>query len=340
MKTVLSKWAARCCKGWISPWTLAEMGVLGINSRNFRYIQRFNPRRAYPLVDNKLFTKKAVEKAGIKTPPLYAFISHQHEIPHFHEALKDHESFVIKPAHGSGGNGILVITGRSGPDYVKTSGAVVTRDQVERHLSNILAGLHSLGGQTDQALVEYRICPPSFYERFSFQGVPDVRVLVFLGFPVMAMMRLSTSGSDGKANLHQGAIGVGIDLASGCPAHAIQRNRPIQVHPDTGELLSSIRIPNWQELVETAAACYPTTGLGYMGVDLVVDETHGPMLLEMNARPGLSIQLANGAGLKPRLRKVEAYLRGQKEQPSPAACTLMAQSWFATESRGVEQTRI
>ncbi|MDD4349580.1 MAG: alpha-L-glutamate ligase-like protein [Opitutales bacterium] len=318
----------RYIKGWISPRTLSKLGVLGINARNFRYIQRYNPRDAYPLVDDKVLTKEIVQERQLKTPTIYAVLSKQYEIAHFHKRIADYPEFVIKPAHGSGGNGILVISGRQGEDYIKASGAIVSRSQVERHLSNILAGLHSLGGQPDQAIIEYRIHPHPLFDRFSFQGVPDIRVLVFLGFPVMAMMRLSTRGSDGKANLHQGAIGVGIDIRSGQPIRAVQRNRPITVHPDTNESLSNLRIEGWQTLVETAAECYPATNLGYMGVDLVVDETQGPMILEMNARPGLSIQLANGQGLKPRLKKVESFVRESSRQPSPKDCVQLAQSWF------------
>jgi len=43
------------------------------------------------------------------------------------------------------------------------------------------------------------------------------------------------------------------------------------------------------------------TGLGYLGVDIVLDKAYGPMLLELNARPGLAIQVANQAGLRQRL---------------------------------------
>ncbi len=40
-------------------------------------------------------------------------------------------------------------------------------------------------------------------------------------------------------------------------------------------------------------------------MDLVLDQELGPMLLEINARPGLNVQIANKAGLLPRLQKVE-----------------------------------
>jgi hypothetical protein len=36
-----------------------------------------------------------------------------------------------------------------------------------------------------------------------------------------------------------------------------------------------------------------------------LDKHRGPLLLEMNARPGLTIQLANGTGILQRLRLIE-----------------------------------
>jgi predicted ATP-grasp superfamily ATP-dependent carboligase len=50
-------------------------------------------------------------------------------------------------------------------------------------------------------------------------------------------------------------------------------------------------------------------GLGYLGVDIVLDPRRGPLLLEANARPGLAIQHANAAGLVPRLQEIETRLR-------------------------------
>jgi len=49
------------------------------------------------------------------------------------------------------------------------------------------------------------------------------------------------------------------------------------------------------------------TGLGYQGVDLVLDKNKGPLILELNARPGLNIQVANRAGLLTRLQLVEQH---------------------------------
>lgn len=50
-----------------------------------------------------------------------------------------------------------------------------------------------------------------------------------------------------------------------------------------------------------AAEAIEMTGLGYLGADFVLDKERGPVLLELNARPGLAIQIANRSGLRRRL---------------------------------------
>jgi alpha-L-glutamate ligase-like protein len=294
---------------WISPRVLNRLGMLNMNKRNIDYIARYNDRSAYPLVDNKLKTKLVVEEHEVASPKLLQVVSEQHEIGHFRDRVANFDGFAIKPAKGSGGKGILVITGREGDDFVKPSGARVSLEEMERHLSNILAGLYSLGGAPDVAVIEDLVrCDPRL-ARYSHEGVPDIRIIVFKGYPVMAMLRLATHASDGKANLHQGAVGVGLNLANGRALNAVQFDRPVERHPDNDLLLSEIKIDNWHYLLNMASRCYEATGLGYMGVDLVVDESRGPLLLELNARPGLAIQVANGQGLLPRLKAVEALKR-------------------------------
>lgn len=280
-----------------------------MNRRNVDYISRYNERSSYPLVDNKLKTKLVVAEYGVKTPKLLQVVRQQHEISHFREMAEDLAGFAIKPAKGSGGKGITVITGRDGDDYVKASGSRVDSPFLERHLTNILAGLYSLAGTPDVAIVENLVESAPSLAKYSHQGVPDIRLIVFQGYPVMAMLRLATTASDGKANLHQGAVGVGLDIGSGRSLNAVQFNRPITLHPDTGLALENIQIESWAEMVEMASRCYEATGLGYMGVDLVVDANEGPLLLELNARPGLAIQMANGRGLMPRLQTIEALKR-------------------------------
>jgi alpha-L-glutamate ligase-like protein len=221
--------------------------------------------------------------------------------------IEPHDEFALKPSRGSGGNGILVIAGRLKDMYRKVDGSLLTREELGYHLSNIISGMYSLGGQPDNALIEYRVQFDPVFETISFQGVPDIRVIVFLGVPVMSMVRLPTRMSGGKANLHQGAIGAGIDIATGTTLTAVWRNTIISEHPDTGNPVTGVKIPRWEKLLQIAAQCNELAGLGYIGVDLVLDKNKGPLILEMNARPGLNIQIANRAGLLPRLRLVEQH---------------------------------
>jgi len=284
---------------------LKEKGVLGLNARNHSYIMRYNPRHSYPLVDDKLKTKTLAIAAGIAVPKLYGVVSTPHDLSKISEILGSHQQFVIKPAHGSGGEGVLVIDGMRRDLYVKTDGRALELAEIRYHASNILSGIYSLGGIPDQAMIEYRVRVDPILEPVSYRGVPDIRVLVFRGIPAMAMIRLPTRNSDGKANLHQGAVGVGIDIATGLTRAGVWQNRSVNEHPDFGVSLPGLQIPAWHELLELGARCYELTGLGYMGVDIVLDRNMGPLILEINARPGLAIQIANHDGLQARLDRIE-----------------------------------
>ncbi|SON49005.1 alpha-L-glutamate ligase-like protein [Vibrio tapetis] len=310
-----------------SPSKLKTKGIMGMNQRNHSYIGRYNDRSKYPLVDDKLKTKIIAEKAGATVPALIGVISHQAAVRTIHKMVENWPGFVIKPAQGSGGKGILVIVSHKNGEYTKPSGAVINKEDVERHISNALAGLFSLGGKNDVAVVENLIKFDDCFEGFSYEGVPDVRIIVFKGYPVMAMMRLSTSASDGKANLHQGAVGVGIDMATGKAVRAVQFDQPITHHPDTDKELALLQVPHWERLLVLASSAWEMTGLGYMGTDMVLDKEEGPMVLELNARPGLAIQIANGAGLLPRLRHIE-NLGEMAEYPRPAERVAYAAKQF------------
>ncbi|WP_372881014.1 alpha-L-glutamate ligase-like protein [Psychromonas sp.] len=289
-----------------NPFKLKKKGIMGMNQRNSGYIGRYNPRRLYPLVDNKLKTKIIAHEAQVTTPALLGVISMQVEVEHVEDYIKGVPGFVIKPAKGSGGKGILIITKIEHGRYYKGNGKEESLSEIKRHVTDILAGLFSLGGSPDVAVVEGLIQFDNAFDGFSFEGVPDVRVIVFKGFPVMAMMRLSTSASDGKANLHQGAVGVGLNIATGKALHAVQFGLPVKYHPDTNKQLTLLEVPKWERLIYLAASCYEMTEMGYIGTDMVLDREQGPMLLELNARPGLAIQVANGQGILPRLKLIES----------------------------------
>ena len=290
---------------WRFPFNLHKSGILGMNRRNVSFIFRYNERSRYPQVDDKLRTKLLLEDFSLATPTLLAVVRYQYEIKKFRKTIENLDAFAVKPARGAGGKGILVVSGRDGDGFVKPSGSIIGVHDINRHLSNILAGLYSLAGTPDVAIVEDLIRPEKMFEDLSHEGVPDIRIIVFRGYPVMAMLRLSTRASDGKANLHKGAVGVGLDIGSGSCLHAVQYAKRVYRHPDTGMLLDTIAVPDWKNLLLLASRTYDITGLGYIGADLVVDRDRGAMLLELNARPGLSIQVANGQGLLPRLETIE-----------------------------------
>jgi alpha-L-glutamate ligase-like protein len=284
---------------------LKNNGILSINQRNSDFVLKYNDRTNYPLVDDKLKTKYLATQADISVPKLYAQIDTEHQIKKIDQILEPFSDFVIKPAHGSGGDGILVITGKIGSRYRQINGKLLSQQELSYHLSRLLSGAYSLGGNHDYAIIEKRVIVDPVFSNISHQGVPDVRVITLMGYPVMAMLRLPTRSSGGKANLHQGAIGAGIDIGTGTTKNAVYQNDIIEHHPDTLYPIAGVKVPYWNEILQIAASCYELTGMGYLGVDIVIDANDGPLMLELNARPGLSIQIANQEGLLKRLRLIE-----------------------------------
>lgn len=286
---------------------LRERGVLGMNFRNAGYIMAYNARSAYPLVDDKVQTKRLAEKFGIPIPELYYVVENHGSIAKLPGVLGSLGEFVVKPARGSGGSGIILIKGRSDDGFVTQSGKTMSKEDFNYHIASILSGIFSLEGGEDTAIIEALIHPDAVFRDVTYrEGVPDVRVIVYKGVPVMAMVRLPTEASDGKANLHRGAIGAGIDLGSGTTLAAVHKSRIVKTHPDTGNPVNGIRLPHWDKLLMTASEAMDMTGLGYLGADFVLDRERGPVLLELNARPGLAIQMANQSGLRIHLDKTDS----------------------------------
>lgn len=285
---------------------LRQAGVLGINQRNVDVIAPSNPRRNYKRVDDKLITKRLCLEADIPVPALFGQARSNFELKHLREVFLEKKRFVLKPARGAMGNGTFVIKGYEDGCFLRAGGARMTEGELLYQAAGILAGLYSLGGRPDACMVEEVLETHHALRAISTDGVPDVRVILFRGIPVMSMMRLPTRLAGGRANLHQGAVGVGIDLATGKGTHAILRNRPIERHPDSNELLIGREVPAFEQLLAICMRAADTSGLGYVGADIVLDENKGPVVLELNARPGLSIQIANRAGLLPRLEAVQA----------------------------------
>jgi alpha-L-glutamate ligase-like protein len=281
--------------------------ILGMNSRNLEFIRPFNRKRAKQIADKKLLSKTILKKAGVPVPELIAKIISRQELESFDwNSLPG--SFALKPNRGFGGEGILVVYGKSKkrPDtWIKADGSLITLEDLKNHIGNILDGSFSLSNIPDIAFFEERLQLLRLFKPYCYKGIPDIRVIVYNKVPVMAMLRLPTKSSGGKANLQQGAVGVGIDLASGVTTTAVQgKNKIIDYVPDSRLLLSGLKIPYWNAILKLAVKAQEASGLGFLGADVAIDKEKGPVFLELNARPGLSIQLANLSGLKRRLERV------------------------------------
>ncbi len=294
--------------------------ILGMNSRNLKYIRPNNRKRAVRLADDKILSKKVLRKGGIPVPDLLAKISSHKELDNF-DWSKLPSGFALKPNRGLGGEGILVVYGRKKPArnashsdagggredaWVKADGSIITIDDIKNHIRSILDGNFSISGEGDIAFFEERLRLLKLFKTYAYKGIPDIRVIVYNKVPVMAMLRLPTKESGGKANLQQGGIGLGIDLATGVTTSAVQgKSKIVEYVPGTRLLLSGIRIPYWNDILEMAVKAQEISGLGFLGADVAIDKEKGPVFVEINARAGLSIQIANLAGLRRRLERVE-----------------------------------
>jgi len=286
---------------------LARAGVLGINRRNAEFILPRNPRRFYARVDDKLRTKQLCAANDIPVPETYAVIERWGDIRQLPALVEDRPQFVLKPARGAAGRGIIVVHSHDSGRFQALGRRTLTLPELKYHVSTILAGLYSLGGRSDCTIIEQRIvCHPDF-ARVAVGGAPDVRVIIYRGVPVASMIRLPTQASRGRANLHQGAVGAGVRLATGLTLGGVCGSRASDKHPDTGAPVGGFAIPEWPAVLATAVRLADALGLGYVSVDLVVDAERGPVVLEANARPGLGIQIANRCGLLARLRRVDQH---------------------------------
>lgn len=275
-----------------------------MNGRNGELIQKYNPRSKYPNVDSKLRCKELCIEAGISVPKLLGHFSYVGELRRIKERLEPFDSFVLKPDHGSGGEGIMVLQRKNGELHT-SSDKRISLPEIRHFVANSLYGMYSLGGQPDKVLIEKKVEFDPVFTDISYKGVPDIRIIIFLGIPVMAMLRLPTKASSGRANLHQGAIGVGVELVNGKTRGGVQGSTPLSHHPDTDQSIRGVQIPNWQDILNICFKASEAFGLGYFGLDIVLDSKEGPLVLEGNARPGLAIQLANHIGLRSRLDFIE-----------------------------------
>jgi alpha-L-glutamate ligase-like protein len=281
-----------------------------MNARNAGPVLGHNPRTLFPLVDDKLRFLELCRRIGVPTPAVFAVFERHGDLRHLGETLEAAPDCVIKPARGSSGRGVVLLTGLAEGGYRRHNGSVITLGELRRQVSDTLSGLYSLGGRPDRAIVQQRLRTHPALERVSYRGTPDVRVLVYRGEVALGMLRLPTLESGGRANLHQGGVGVGVDVGSGRTTRAVWRGRVVARHPDTGETLGGRDVPDWPAVLAMARTVARATGLGYVGVDVVPDAI-GPVVLEANARPGLAIQTATGIGLRGVLEEIDQLMNAK-----------------------------
>lgn len=284
----------------------AESEVLTMRVRNREFVSRYNPGSVMSWLD-KVRMKQTLHGLDIPTPETHLVVEDKAGLDDLAALLAEHDRFAVKPVDGSGGRDVLVVRGRNGDGTLRTNRGTMTDDEVVAFARDICVGGVADYGARSSALVEGLVTPDGLLADRVHGGVPDLRVITLQGFPVMAMVRLPTAESNDTANIHAGAVAVAVDIETGVASGGYQqsRDRYLDSHPDTGASLS-FSIPAWEDVLQTASRASISSGLGYVGVDVVFDETHGPQVLEVNRRPGLGIQNANVAGLLRRLRHVEA----------------------------------
>lgn len=280
------------------------------------------------MADDKLETKKILLSHGINTTRLIAAFYSRDDIKNFDWESLPESGFALKPARGYGGGGILAFKKWYGDHGRTIDGETYTIKELENHFLDILEGSYSLQSLPDKAFIEELITPHPFFKKLAPLGLPDVRVIVLNQVPVMALVRVPTEESKGKANQTLGAIGIGIDIRTGITTFAtIHKSHFISRLPGTKIKTRGIKIPNWDEVLHLASRTQKASGLGFAGIDVVFDAKKGPMVLEVNARPGLSIQISNKASLRERLERVENLDVGSAARGVELAKSLFAEKF-------------
>jgi len=271
--------------------------VLSINERNVSLVNALNTPELLELAADKVQSKAVLRERGVPVADDLAVCRTHTQLGEVLETANELDAFALKPNRGSQGNGILIVTGRDAEDFVTPSGRRLTSGDISHHICEILAGSFSQDGSEDVAFIEPLLQQHERLDEIAALGLSDIRVILHEQEIVSAMLRMPTRLSNGKANLHQGALGLAIDLASGRIAHASLKGKSVDIHPDTHCPLIGFQLPHWAETLMTARNASHAIPLGYIGVDICIDQTRGPLVLEVNGRPGIEIQNVQKRGL-------------------------------------------
>ncbi len=281
-------------------------GVIGLNHRNVEMIMGKNERKYFHLVDDKLKTKVILDRENFGSVPVISECNSFFIIETFLDTLERHGGpFVVKPARGFGGEGIVIVKNVD-QDGIWNCGSVGlwNRNQQREYVTDLLYGLHSMGDDTDVAFAEEFIVAHHDIALFAKDGLPDIRVIIDDGEPIASMVRVPTSESQGKANLHAGGCATAVDIKTGITQSGWYKGTRIENHPEQDFSFAGVQIPFWNDILDISQKLFTYFPLGYMGADFTIDEKEGPVILELNARPGLEIQNVLGKGLEKILEEI------------------------------------
>ncbi|GBF20473.1 MULTISPECIES: sugar-transfer associated ATP-grasp domain-containing protein [Arenibacter] len=273
-----------------------RQGIIGLNRRNLDLIYPNNHKRDYKLADDKVKTKEILHSNKIACADTYAVIRNVSDIKREWAKCINYGAIAVKPANGSGGGGIKIIKKEEDGTW-SNSGIKITERQIFQHITAIVSGFFSRG-DGDHCLIEECIVPHPFFAEIYDEGVPDFRIITLKNTPIMSMLRMPTSKSGGMANLHQNGVGIGVDMVNGRLTQVYDGKNYRDHHPDNPKSIKGVTIPFWKEIMALSIATSKAFPLDYLGIDLVIDKTKGPQIMEVNVRPGLAIQLVNQCGLQ------------------------------------------
>lgn len=306
--------------------------ILGINRRNLEYIKKLNPQKNIRLADNKYKTKQFLEQRGIPVPKTYAHITERKQLLDFDFGSLPSDVFVAKPNKWSKWKWIFILKrlpsvshesnhwifqqiSASIEDYLYrdlvdypygyTYRDTVLSDRVlKKKLVAVLEWNYTLANRPDTILVEEKILPGSGFEQFCEYGLADIRVIVCNLVPVAAMLRVPTAKSWWVANLAQGGMAFGVDIAT-WQIRTLATDSKIYYKdfPEEYKHLYKFTIPFWDDILLHSANIQYFVNMGYIWVDWVIT-ADGPKLLEVNGKAWLEIQNIIGMPLQRSLDKI------------------------------------
>jgi hypothetical protein len=319
---------------------MLDWWILGMNKRNNTYITEFNPKKGIRLANNKIQTKKFLTQRGIPVPQTIAHIKTRQERLYFDFSKITHTTFVIKPNKWSKGSGIFIIKEmRLRKDYQPTQQVQETGEKTfwdrfnifnqnfdavydswyeffvgstwisEQNLKEkclwIFDGSYSSNNKSDTILLEDRLLPGIGFTEFCEYGLADMRVIIFNLVPMIAMLRMPTKESWGKANLAQGGIWLGLDIIT-WKINSLYRKWKSYTSefPPEWQHFKGKTIPYRKEIIQYSANAQYFVNIGYLGMDWVITQKW-PKLLEINARSWLEIQNITGKPLLSIMQKIE-----------------------------------